>query len=79
MPEISFQDTIKAYSEQDAESQISRLYPDAVDFELISRETASGVESPRGHFFVFQITVDYEPGDYDDLLPPDGKEDEEEY
>ena len=79
MPEREFQDIIKANSEEEAERQITRIYSNAVDIELISRETADGTRSANGHYFVFQIITDYEPGFDDDLLPPDGEEDEEEY
>lgn len=58
----TFTDVFKADSERDAIAQLYRSYPDAEEFTLKSRETASGTKSASGHFFHFQITL--QPQDF---------------
>jgi hypothetical protein len=74
-------DQIIAFSEEQARREIARLYPDADDFELVSRRDSSGHYSSRGHVFTFQIDVPVDYTDYDeDYLDGDpGDLGEEEY
>lgn len=74
---VTFTDTIKATSENDAVVQVYRLYPNAIDVELISRETADGTRSPNGRYFNFEITLEQRKFelDDDDLVPEELGED----
>jgi len=74
MAEIFFEDTIKANSFEDALRQMERLYPNALDVDLIQRQTADGRESASGKYFVFEVTM--EPEDEIDLAPEDLGEEE---
>lgn len=74
-----FTDTIKADSERDALMQIYRLYPDADDITLTSRETASGERSANGRFFNFRIEMQQYDEFNDELLDGNIDLDEDEY
>lgn len=69
-------DTIRARSESDADSQISRLYPTALDIELEDRTDQYGNTSRTGQYFTYRIELE-DDEEFD--LPEDGDLGEEEY
>jgi hypothetical protein len=77
---MKIRDTIHASSVRDAERQIEKLYPDAIDFDFTARKNSAGQNSARGEYFSFTVEVPDDETDYgDELLDVDGELGEDEY